>query len=321
LVFLIIWLAGDVFNILGAVLQGVLPTMIILAVYYTLADLVLLCQCLYYRGFSLSDELSAPQSKRPDRGTAHIGEHEGVDRTTEPSERSALLTRDHDQANDRYRRPSLTSFRGRLSSIDSTHLSPAMPLVVPEPRTSTTRRKSSAFQIFIFNTFAVALVCTAGVLGWYVSMRSSSSERGPSERKAHEALTLDLWGQVFGYLCAALYLLSRIPQLLLNWRRKSTEGISLLFFLFACVGNLTYVLSIFAYSPVCEGRDGECRPGEQVQIYTQYILVNTSWLLGSLGTLILDLSIFAQFVLYRAKEEDTDEEYDEEEENTSLAGT
>ena len=31
LAFLIIWLAGDVFNILGAVLQGVLPTMVRLA--------------------------------------------------------------------------------------------------------------------------------------------------------------------------------------------------------------------------------------------------------------------------------------------------
>lgn len=31
--FLVIWLLGDLFNIIGAVLQGVLPTMIILAVY------------------------------------------------------------------------------------------------------------------------------------------------------------------------------------------------------------------------------------------------------------------------------------------------
>ncbi|KAI5295321.1 putative vacuolar membrane transporter, partial [Ascosphaera pollenicola] len=50
LLFLAIWLLGDVFNILGAVMQRVLPTMIILAVYYTLADIVLLAQCLYYRG-------------------------------------------------------------------------------------------------------------------------------------------------------------------------------------------------------------------------------------------------------------------------------
>lgn len=28
LLFIVVWLAGDVFNILGAVLQGVLPTMV-----------------------------------------------------------------------------------------------------------------------------------------------------------------------------------------------------------------------------------------------------------------------------------------------------
>ena len=33
--FLVIWLAGDVFNVLGAILQHVLPTMIILAIYCT----------------------------------------------------------------------------------------------------------------------------------------------------------------------------------------------------------------------------------------------------------------------------------------------
>ena len=189
-----------------------------------------------------------------------------------------------------------------------------MPLVVPVPPNSVTRRKPSSFQIFIFNTFAIALVCAAGVLGWYVSIRSSSGN-GPSERKAPGVLALDLWGQIFGYLCAALYLFSRIPQLLLNWRRQSTEGVSLLFFLFACIGNLTYVLSIFAYSPVCEGRkNGECRPGEQLRIYARYILVNASWLLGSLGTLILDLGIFAQFIAYRSKDDDAEEECEEYEE-------
>lgn len=37
--FIIIWLAGDVFNILGAVLQGVLPTMIVLAIYCGISGL------------------------------------------------------------------------------------------------------------------------------------------------------------------------------------------------------------------------------------------------------------------------------------------
>ncbi|GME85098.1 unnamed protein product [Ambrosiozyma monospora] len=48
LMFVILWLLGDFFNVIGAVMQGVLPTMIVLAIYYTLADIVLLWQCLVY---------------------------------------------------------------------------------------------------------------------------------------------------------------------------------------------------------------------------------------------------------------------------------
>lgn len=76
----------------------------------------------------------------------------------------------------------------------------------------------------------------------------------------------------------------------------------MLFFLFACIGNLTYVLSIFAYSPVCQDPD-HCRPGEAGEIYGKYVLVNLSWLLGSMGTLLLDMGIFTQFFLYRKNKE------------------
>ena len=48
LMFVILWLAGDVFNLVGAMLQHLLSTMIILAAYYTLADIILLVQCFWY---------------------------------------------------------------------------------------------------------------------------------------------------------------------------------------------------------------------------------------------------------------------------------
>ena len=82
----------------------------------------------------------------------------------------------------------------------------------------------------------------------------------------------------------------------------------MLFFLFACVGNLTYVLSIFIYEPACarlESVDRRverwqgCERGEWREEYGRYILVNASWLVGSAGTLVLDLGIFAQFWVYR----------------------
>lgn len=319
LLFLIIWLAGDVFNILGAVLQGVLPTMIILAVYYTLADIVLLGQCFYYRGFNIREEFSSSPTPEPAQATGALNGEEN-DEYTAPTERSSLLAKPNDNphqelitsqngyhaqdgtrptsASSQGRRHSITSFRDILnSSIDGTHLSPATPFIEPETYphengTQPRRRHVSTIKAILFNTIAIALVCAAGILGWYVSPGSKSP---PSES---EPLTMDLLGQVFGYFCAVLYLGSRLPQLLLNFRRKSTDGVSLLFFLFACIGNLTYVLSIMAYSPVCRHR-AECRPGEASVLYGRYILVNLSWLIGSFGTLLLDMAIFVQFFLYR----------------------
>ncbi|KAJ5512709.1 Aldolase-type TIM barrel [Penicillium fimorum] len=334
LIFLVIWLAGDVFNILGAVLQGVLPTMIILAVYYTLADIVLLGQCFYYRGFSLKEELSP--SATPDlfatNGTSDA-ERDGADHQPEPTETSSLIPKPINQAlnvtgqlpQDRMRpisserRQSAASYHDIFhSSVDGTHLSPATPFI--EPTTDAARRSAqrarrrriSALQSILFNLTAVALVCAAGVLGWFVSPAAKSSSPDPAP------LAMDFLGQVFGYFCAALYLGSRLPQILLNYRRKSTDGVSLLFFLFACIGNLTYVLSILAYSPICHGGSSEeimghrhraqCRPGEVATLYGRYVLVNLSWLVGSAGTLLLDMAIFTQFFLYRDGKADEEEE-------------
>ncbi|KAE8144850.1 PQ loop repeat-domain-containing protein [Aspergillus avenaceus] len=327
LLFLVVWLAGDVFNILGAVLQGVLPTMIILAIYYTFADIVLLAQCFYYRGFTLRDEPSPPVSHAPG---SDVEDQSPVPRKV--SERTALLsTKANDQSyqahtpeqisnghttsssstqqpshHQKHRRQSATSFRDILHpNVDGTHLSPVTPFVEPPAKETRDARKLSTAQSVLLNISAVTLVCAAGILGWYVSPGSKSK----GDDNGTKSPEFDTLGQVFGYLCAVLYLGSRLPQILLNYKRKSTEGVSLLFFLFACIGNLTYVLSILAYSPVCQGyaahgRVGHCQPGEAAALYSRYILVNLSWLIGSLGTLFLDLVIFVQFFLYQDKSEE-----------------
>lgn len=306
--FIVVWLAGDVFNILGAVLQGVLPTMIILAVYYTLADIVLLGQCLYYRGIWLSGKKT---TKDGQNGTLEEGDIEGE----APTERTALLSQENGNGNGHV----YTNSNGhaqqpqRTLQVDGTHLSPATPFIdaVPSPEDETAqdspRSSASNLQTALLNTFVIILVCAAGILGWYVSSRVSNKHPNDGNDNdlpdnPSEPLTFDFWGQIFGYFCAVLYLGSRIPQLLLNYQRKSTEGVSLLFFLFACIGNLTYVLSIFAYSPVCRSR--VCEPGEAAEVYGRYILVNCSWLIGSLGTLLLDMAIFVQFFLYQKDDDD-----------------
>lgn len=171
------------------------------------------------------------------------------------------------------------------------------------------------------------MVIGAGVAGWALSRGYGGSDDDhpdKGENQSGDDIHFDLWGQIFGWLCAVLYLGSRLPQLLLNWRRKSTEGVSMLFFLFACLGNLTYVLSIFAFDPKCDKE--VCAPGELRNVYGQYILVNLSWLAGSAGTLLLDMGIFIQFFIYSRPDDDEDEddsaieEGDEDADSRSIDG-
>jgi hypothetical protein len=86
----------------------------------------------------------------------------------------------------------------------------------------------------------------------------------------------------------------------------------MLFFLFACIGNATYVMSIFAYSPqsACEW-PGKCQPGEAAQMYGRYIAVNLSWIIGSLGTLFLDAAVFVQYFLYKKDDESETASFEE----------
>lgn len=170
----------------------------------------------------------------------------------------------------------------------------------PLPPTPPTKLQTVAW-----NTLIVVMVCAAGVLGWFLGEKASSDKSEPS-KGAEDTLQFNVLGQFFGYLCTVAYIASRLPQLILNWRRKTTEGLSMLFFLFACLGNITYVLSIFAYEPKCPG--GHCEPGQARHIYGRYILVNLSWLAGSLVTLLLDLGVFAQYFMYTRPEE-LDDEY------------
>lgn len=159
----------------------------------------------------------------------------------------------------------------------------------------------TALQTVVRNASIVIMVCAAGVMGWFLGEKAKAGEREPSAG-GQDALTFSVWGQFFGYLCAVFYIASRVPQLILNYRRKTTQGLSMLFFIFACLGNVTYLLSIFAYQPRCEHY--KCRSGEAARIYGKYMLVNLSWLAGAVVTLLMDLVVFCQYFYYNRLDED-----------------
>lgn len=87
-----------------------------------------------------------------------------------------------------------------------------------------------------------------------------------------------LGASLLGYGSALLYLGARVPQIVKNQRERSCEGLSLLFFLLSLLGNATYGAGILAHS-----------------LEREYVWTNLPWLIGSLGTMVEDLVIFAQF--------------------------
>lgn len=236
--FVVLWLVGDVFNLVGAIMQKLLPTMIILAAYYTVADIILWLQCLWY----------GPEEKVD---PVHLS-------PANPMNENVLQDVFHEN------QPLLQS-QGTAAGLVET----AEDLLNTEVQAV---RKN-----YLHDGVIVSAVILTGFLSWYISY----CQNPPHGKPEPPNLEVNWLGQAFGYLSAVLYLGSRVPQILLNFERKSCEGISFLFFLFACLGNSTFILSVLAIS-----------------FDKQYLILNASWLIGSIGTLAMDFIIFAQFFAY-----------------------
>ena len=102
----------------------------------------------------------------------------------------------------------------------------------------------------------------------------------------------DVVGYIIGCISALLYLCSRVPQIVKNFRRRSTYGLSLPMFIMAVMGNLTYGLGILLYS-----------------VDKTFILQKLPWLIGSIGTLCFDFTIFVQFIIFwKSSKEKSDSE-------------
>ncbi|XP_022078409.2 lysosomal amino acid transporter 1 homolog [Acanthochromis polyacanthus] len=99
--------------------------------------------------------------------------------------------------------------------------------------------------------------------------------------------SVEVTGYICGYLASVFYLCSRFPQLYKNFQRQSTEGTSYLLFALAMMGNGTYGLSVIVVLPALKGSK------------QTFIIKHLAWLIGSLGVLILDFLVTAQFIIYK----------------------
>lgn len=107
-------------------------------------------------------------------------------------------------------------------------------------------------------------------------------------------------GTILSWTAAILYLCSRFPQIVKNWQRKSTAGLSLQLFVAAFGGNLFYSLALLTnpcawsdFSPHGSygwvDSDGNDRK--------KWITIALPFFLGAAGVLVLDAVVGAQFMM------------------------
>ncbi|KAI9446364.1 PQ loop repeat-domain-containing protein [Lactarius indigo] len=98
-------------------------------------------------------------------------------------------------------------------------------------------------------------------------------------------------GRISAWTCATLYLTSRLPQIWKNFVRKSVEGLSMILFISAFLGNLFYVMSILS-SPNMRASTTQS---------SAFLTESMPYLIGSGGTLMFDVTIVTQSFIYRQR--------------------
>ena len=88
-------------------------------------------------------------------------------------------------------------------------------------------------------------------------------------------------GYSLGVISCIFYMASRFPQIIKNFNRGSTTGVSPLMFLLAICGNVFYGMSVLLSK-------------HQTESWSSYISSHLPWLIGSFGTVVLDVTILCQ---------------------------
>ncbi|EOX91202.1 PQ-loop repeat family protein / transmembrane family protein isoform 9 [Theobroma cacao] len=232
LLFLLTWVAGDVFNLVGCLLEP--------ATLYTTSTLVLVLQTIYYDNVYRwwkcrrikTDNMVEDEKKPLKPGKADSG---------------IPIPKPSPKANP----------RGESGT---------QPRPIPRAAAS-------------YGTFLAASVnLPLGSKAWMEARTGFTSRRLLQEQSMEHSA----FGQWLGWLMAAIYMGGRIPQIWLNIKRGTVEGLNPLMFIFALIANATYVASILVRTTEWES-----------------IKANMPWLLDAAVCVALDLFIILQYVYYK----------------------
>lgn len=313
--FLLEWTLGDLSNLLGAIFTHQEPWQIAIGIYYVFVDLCLVSQWLWYEklrhgrksrlvswtGRRQSDDWPGEGMRElvmegiypvPSCNRSPIEQHQAAFKTSNggPSEliRPQIIFRApnvaHEEEGEDDKPPASFSATPHITTIQ--RVEPSSPMASP------------------FRTTILLVACLA------TGVRASPMTKPLQLPVAHipsSASPLERAGTILSWMSTVLYLGSRLPQLIKNWQRESTAGLSPQLFVAAFCGNLFYSLALltnprawFDFEPY--GGGGWVGPEGSERV--KWIPTALPFFLGAAGVLGLDACVGFQFMLYGESEDD-----------------
>jgi uncharacterized protein with PQ loop repeat len=181
LLFIFVWFIGDIANLAGGLMADLVPVILAIAVYFCIADGVLIGQCLYYKAFNARAEI-----QRRRRSST-----ETLDPTT-----PLLGRRFSDAVPPQRRRRSSGSQRGyQAAGRRDSQPEDSLAKIVEE---SEYGRKA-----WIKNFISVLGIFVIGMAGWTMAWQTGMWAPAP---ETHNDGGVATGGQVLGYFSAVCYL-------------------------------------------------------------------------------------------------------------------
>ncbi|GAB2231646.1 hypothetical protein Droror1_Dr00010657 [Drosera rotundifolia] len=296
LLFLLTWVVGDIFNLVGCLLEpATLPTQYYTALLYTTSTVLLVLQGLYYDHFYRWWKCRRKRSDRIEHQQVRADETkplkpESPNQSAIPIPSAAVRSparKEYYYTSARslagsdtppfrsYLRvarsgPSVMGFEDQSSSEDE-----AAAAYTNKPASRTKRIPRAAAQGAVVAASVNLPIRTKALVQAYAAF---NGRKLLQERE----FEYSAFGQWLGWLMAAIYMGGRIPQIVLNIKRGSVEGLNPLMFVFALVANAAYVASILVRS-----------------VEWDKIKPNMPWLLDAVVCVVLDLFIIMQYVYYK----------------------
>ncbi|RHZ55623.1 hypothetical protein CDV55_101488 [Aspergillus turcosus] len=295
--FLVVWCLGDTGNLVGALLTRQATWQVIIAAYYVLVDVTLVFQFFWYTHYKSRRVVYRAYSH------SHHGEDTG-------SFLEGVPLSEEDSINDVPTQKPATE-GSAIKDVDL--LKESSPIAMDrQPLPYTNEKLSSSRRTITRSASGPSLPLASTRTLLLASMLCAVvANAQPTEHEfspaASQQTILELIGRIASWTSTVLYLGSRPPQLIKNYRRKSTAGLSPLLFMAAFCGNLFYSASL-ATNPNAwydfppwggrgwAGADGNDR--------LEWVGLSIPFFLGAFGVLFLDGCMGLQFLMYGAHDEE-----------------